>query len=264
MSERTPNMHCVAISNGTTPRRAQAEHVASALAAQPHVGGVALFGSVARGTEGRCSDIDLLVLTSQPDVSRQDLWNRLPHRLRSEELTLSVFTEDRLRKYLHKWSRFAVHLQREGVVLFDVDCMLSSLMAEKIDVSVQHELDVQRRKLNNYAHVERFGGRLLFPLGQLYAIGRTVIFASLAMKGHLEFDRETAFRQLAICQPGLIQDIETVAQLVDFHHYVREPTDEVEFPFDPTGPEASLRADEAREAIERILAESEKAEHACY
>src|SRR5947209_18172916 len=163
----------------------QAEAASKALAAVRGVAGVLVFGSVARGQANAASDIDLLVLGTDHDLTPATLRNRLPNALQAAPISLSCHTPEGLEQYLRKWSRFATHLRREGRILYDPKGELERLLSMDIPVSTALEIEAQRRHLANYEHAERFGGRFLFPLAHLYRIGRATVFAILAKSGRL-------------------------------------------------------------------------------
>jgi predicted nucleotidyltransferase len=252
LSESSRSMTRMAES-AVASKRAMAEGVTAELARVPAVIGVCLFGSVARGTATAGSDIDLLVLATDPLLTPSVLAARLPSRLAADEPVISSFTPDSLSGYLRKWSRFGVHLRREGIILHDPTGTLRDLLSEEIPVSVEAELEVQRRHLRDYAHVDRFGGRLLFPLARIFSIGRAVVFARLAAGGTLEFDRDRAFTEMARREPALAEQIRLIQGLAPFYDRVRDQEPAAPLPFSPVGAEAEARLVQARDAVARLL-----------
>lgn len=233
-------------------KRGQARAVAEVLAAVPGVAGVCVFGSVARGHARVGSDIDLLVLGTRKRLTPSMLLRRLPVELRMVQLSLAYHTADSLDCYLRRWSRFGAHLRREGWILYDPCGELRRLLAVDIPVSTTEELAAQRSHLNNYAHIERFGGRFLLTLTHLYQIGRTVVFAILAEHGILEFDRGRAFRTVIELYPDCAADAAAVARLAPFYELATRRSRDSVLPFEPVGCEAEVVR--AREAVVRLLA----------
>ncbi|MGQ0779394.1 MAG: nucleotidyltransferase domain-containing protein [Pseudonocardiales bacterium] len=232
-------------------KRDQAKAASEALAAVPRVEGVCVFGSVARGRADVGSDIDLLVLGTDERLTSSTLLRQLPAELRVARISIFYHTADSLDRYLHRWSRFGAHLRQESWILYDPHGELRRVLATDIPVATTEELAAQRRHLTNYAHLDRFGGRFLFPLTHLYRIGRTVAFAILAERGTLEFDRGRAFRAIAELYPDRAADVATIARLAPFYERVtRRPSDGL-LPFDPVGCEGEVIR--ARDAITRLL-----------
>ena len=176
------------------------------------------------------------MLLKDPRTSRRELVQRLPLSLQSPKLALSVFTEQSLQAYLDRWSRFALHLQREGVVLYDGEAALAPMLSRDVNVSLTHELDAQRRQLNDFSHLDRFGGRLITPLAHLYRIGRVAVFAELASHGTFVFDRETAFDELAKVAPRLARDIKLIDELAPFYLIVESRIPPPSCPSNPSAP----------------------------
>lgn len=234
-------------------KRDQAKAASEALAAVPGIEGVCVFGSVARGQADVGSDIDLLVVGTDERFSPSILRSRLPTELQVARISLTYHTTESLDRYLHRWSRFGAHLRQEGWILHDARGELRRALAADIPVSTTEELAVQRRRLANYVHLERFGGRFLFPLAHLHRIGRTVVFAILAEHGILEFDRGRAFKALSKLYPDRTADVATIARLVPFYERVTRRTgDDSSLPFDPVGCDAEVVR--ASDAIARLLA----------
>jgi predicted nucleotidyltransferase len=233
-------------------KRDQAKAAAKVLAAVPGVQGVCVFGSVARGRPRVGSDIDLLVLGADERLSPSMLLRQMPAELRTAQLSLAYHTAGSLDRHLHRWSRFGAHLRREGWILYDPLGELRRALATDIPVSTAEEIAVQRRHLNNYTHLERFGGRFMFTLTHLYRIGRTVVFAILAEHGTLEFDRERAFRAVMELHPDRVADAAAIARLAPFYERATRRLGDGILPFDPVGCEAEVI--QAREAITRLLA----------
>lgn len=242
-------------------KRGATDALAEILGKRADVDAVAVYGSVARRTAVASSDIDLLVVAQRP-ISPCQLISELPVEHQRPDLSLSVFTWETLRTHLQAWSRFAIHLQRESLVLHDSTGGLKTLLLREINVSVTHELAAQQRRLQNFRHLDRFEGRLLFPLAHMYGIGRTIVFARLAQYGQFEFERSNAFAYLKSLDDELTVDLEEIEGLAPFYESVRHPEVDVSLPYDPVGEEATVFATRARGAIERLLRVAVREKHA--
>lgn len=237
----------------------EAERVSTHLAeAVPAVEAICLFGSVARGDERQGSDIDLLVLGSDPTLTVSRLRLALPERLSSGHLSVAYHTPDTLARHLTRWSRFGVHLKREGKILFDRHGLLKEVLDSESAVSTYEELRLQMLRLRSFDHLERFGGRFLFPLAHLYSIGRTVTFVLLAERDLFEFNQEHAFERLAGLTPERSTDIEEIARLRPFAE-LTTGQDAVALPFDFLH-SASTHVAGTREAIRRLAGLSQHAD----
>ena len=248
-------------SSTSTALHTNAERVAEALRENVDgIEGVCLFGSVARGTARSESDIDLLVVGSDPTMTQSQLRRRLPDELGRMRMSLAYHTPDTLTRYLRRWSRFGAHLRREGEVLFDTSGALRRLLAEDVPISTQEELSAQRRHLDNFRHPGRFGDQFLFPLASLYRIGRTVVFALLAETGELSYDASVAFAHLGELYPDHRDEIETIQRLKPFYELVTGRGGAETLPFEPTGCSDEVVA--ARRAIDNLLSLSHAPEKA--
>jgi hypothetical protein len=166
-------------------------------------------------------------------------------------IALVYHTEANLPRYLRRWSRFAAHLRQEAVILHDDGNRLRHILSVDTAVSTEIEVAVQRRHLANYNHLERFGGRYLFPLAKLHRIGRAVTFALLAEEGVLEFDRHRAFATLERLHPDRAADVDAVERLEPFAERVTLHGGGTPLPFDPVG--CTDEVLHAREAVGRLL-----------
>lgn len=239
--------------SATAEKRRLANAAALALAADPFVLAVALFGSVARGDAHEHSDVDLLVLVDDARVPRSTLGLNPEGPQSHPDVAVSTYTLDELGKRLHRWTRFAAHLRSEGVVLHDPGGTLTSALQAEIPISIEYEVQRSERHLDQFSQLDRFGSRMLFPLARIYSVGRTASLARLSLYGRLEFDQESAFDALRDLDPSLADDIQTIRSLRPFYELVRDGTADRELPFEPVGFLAQSKATEAREAAKRLL-----------
>lgn len=235
----------------TSLKREHARAAAQALAVRVDVEAICVFGSVARGEAKADSDIDLLVVGVDDTVTPSKLLNSLPSDVRDSQVFVTYHTFDSLKRYVDRWSRFRAHLRLEGWVLYDRTGELKRILDGQAPISPRCELATMRRSLVALLHLERFGGRFLFPLAQLYRVGRTVAFATLASCNILEFDRRRAFSKLAELHPTCAQDLATITRLAPFYDYVNGRGDKEDLPFNPVGCESEVVG--ARNAISRLL-----------
>jgi predicted nucleotidyltransferase len=237
----------------------EAERVSAHLAATvPSVEAVCLFGSVARGDEHQGSDIDLLVLGRDPQITASTLRRRLPSTLGGSHVSVAYHTPKTLARHLSRWSRFGVHLKVEGEILFDRHGLLRDALDSDSPVSTYEELRLQLLYLRSFDHLDRFGGRFLFPLAHLYAIGRTVVFALLAERGTFEFNQVRAFERLVDLAPEHAADVEEIAQLRPFAELTTgHEAYSVPFSFVDG---AGARVAAARDAVRRLVALSQHAD----
>lgn len=78
------------------------------------------------------------------------------------------------------------------------------------------------------------------------------MFAILAERGTLEFDRGRAFRAIVKLYPDSAADVATIVRLAPFYERVTSRADDRSLPFDPVGCDAEVVR--ASDAITRLLA----------
>jgi len=236
-------------------KRVRAKLASDALIGVDGVTGICVYGSVARGQANEDSDIDVLVVGTDPKLRPSVLHKLLPEKLRDGTVTISYYTWAELSEYLKRSPRFGAHLQREGWIVHDLDGKLARVLGEERPIDTSREVTRQLRLLRTLSHTDRFGGRFLFPLAQVYRIGRTVTYAQLASRGVLEFDQQTAFRRLAAAVPEWTSEISTIARLAPFYARTRSRSTKERFPFDPNGNDAAAEFRQAYNAVLTIADE---------
>lgn len=217
----------------------------------PGVKAVCLFGSVARGDANDASDIDLLVLGSDPDLSPSALLQELPDELRSAKWSLIYYTSDDFRRLLESASPFAQHLRLEAEILHDPDEILVGLLAatETAEMDPHKELGTRLAQLRGYDDLKMFKGDFLYPLSHLYSIGKSIVMLALAVEGVPEFNRDAAFTTFAEHHPDMTAEVAAVARLRPFHLLVtRQASGELPFP----SQDAQREVRDATDAIRRI------------
>ncbi len=210
----------------------RAEQVTEALVEEfPAISGVWLFGSVARGDEDELSDIDLFVLGTDPHLRPSTIRNRLDLKNRPPKVSIVYHTPATLERFVKNGSRFIVHLQLEGEILFDNDGLLGKIQRlPTLRASVKPEVDGQLKRLELLDRPQRFNGNFLFPLVHAFSSGKAIVMAILAENQIYEFNREGAFNAFADHFPSSQTDIETLRRLAPFSALVSKGS-EGELPF---------------------------------
>lgn len=197
----------------------------------PQVSGVCLFGSVARGDDDALSDIDLFVVGKDPKLTPSKIRRRL--KLHSDEPKISIVyhTPTTFERYVRTGSRFLVHLQLEGEVLYDESGMLGAIQEQPpLSTPIDAEIEGQLKRLDLFDQPKRFNGNFLFPLTHVFAAGKAIVMAILADEGIYEFNRDAAFDAFARRFPDSRGDVETLRALGPFAALVGKGI-EVPLPF---------------------------------
>jgi predicted nucleotidyltransferase len=187
----------------------------------PQIRGVCLFGSVARGDAGPDSDLDLLVVGDDPQLAPSLIRRSLNLREARPRVSIIYHTADTLDRYLKTGSRFLLHLQLEGDVLYDSSGVLRDLQARPLlKTPVRAEVTGQLKRLSLYDDPERYNGNFLFPLSHIYAIGKAIVMAILCENEIYEFNRERAFDEFVTRFPDSRYHIDVVRGLSPFYSFV--------------------------------------------
>jgi predicted nucleotidyltransferase len=223
--------------------KAWAERVTEDLVEEfPTVNGVWLFGSVARGDEDELSDIDLFVLGKDPDLRPSIIRRQLHLENRPPKVSIIYHTPETLERFVRNGSRFIVHLQLEGKVLFDSEGVLGEIQRMPLlRTSVKPEVDGQLKRLELLDRPQRFNGNLLFPLTHAFSSGKAIVMAILAENQIYEFNRDGAFDAFAEHFPESRSDIQTLRRLAPFSALVSKGSEE-ELPFSYRDCEEELTA----------------------
>jgi len=205
------------------PNIEDAQNIADLLVKDfPSLDGILLCGSVARGDANQWSDIDLVVIGSDTELTPSDLRKALAEQ--NERLSLIYYPTATFQKLYRERALFIAHLKKEGIALYDRLHILETILNEPFTpaVNVIEELKAYRAKLAPYDDARRFNNNFLFCLSHLYSIGKGVIMLGLAKDGILEFNREAAFRKFAALHPDLAKEADKVAELRPFYRLVTE------------------------------------------
>ena len=216
----------------STSLRERADQVTEALVGEfPEVSGVCLFGSVARGDDDALSDIDLFVVGDDPKLTPSKIRTRLKLGGGAPKVSIVYHTPKTLERYVDSGSRFLVHLQLEGEVLYDAAGMLAAIQDRPpLSTPIDAEIEGQLKRLSLFEKPARYNGNFLFPLAHIFAAGKAIVMAILADEEIYEFNREAAFEAFAERFPGAAADVETLRRLEAFSALVTKGV-EGELPF---------------------------------
>jgi predicted nucleotidyltransferase len=208
--------------------KARAAHISEDIvSAIPEVTGVCLYGSVARGEAGPESDLDLLVVGQDPALTPSLIRRRLRLKGQTPRVSIVYHTPRTLERYLSTGSRFLLHVQREGQILYDDQGFLTKLKQYPVlQVPAHEEIAGQLKRLELYEKPDRYNGNFLFVLSHIYAIGKAVVMAILAERGVFEFNRDRAFDAFGELFPDASEDTKAVARLGPFYRLVSRGTSE--------------------------------------
>ena len=229
----------------TTSLRHRADQVTEALVDEfPQVSSVCLFGSVARGDDDALSDIDLFVVGNDPKLTPSKIRRRL--KLRSEpKVSIVYHTPATFKRYVKTGSRFLVHLQLEGDILYDEAGMLREIQRQPpLSTPIDDEVAGQLKRLELFEEPDRFNGNFLFPLAHVFAAGKAIVMAILAHERIYEFNRDAAFDAFARQFPESRHDIETLRSLGPFAALVAKGA----------GPELPFSYHDAEDELARAIA----------
>jgi len=241
----------------STSLRERADEVTEALVDRfPQVSGVCLYGSVARGDAGPDSDLDLLVVGKDPDLRPSSIRRALDLRGAQPRVSIVYHTPDTLHRYVETGSRFLLHVQLEGEVLYDDSGLLSELKRRSpIRGPIRAEVDGQLRRLRLYEDAARYNGNFLFPLSHIYAIGKAILMAILSENEIYEFNRDRAFDAFTERFPDSRGDIESLRRLTPFYSLVSKGVEQ-ELPFSYHHCETEVT--EAIAAVRRLAAHAKR------
>jgi predicted nucleotidyltransferase len=234
-----------------TPTIHEAKNVTAKLVrAYPAIEAVLLCGSVARGDANPWSDIDLVVVGSDPKLTLAELRQQISEQ---DHVSLIYYRTPAFEALHRHRPLFVAHLRKEGVVLFDSAGVLRRLMDSPTTpvtkAAVADEIKMYRSKLAPYKHPRRYNNNFLFCLSHLYSIGKGVIMLGLANRGELEFNRDAAFGRFEALNPDLAEQVAKVRRLRPFYRLVsgREPEP---LPFSYS--DAAIEMEDAVNAIESL------------
>jgi predicted nucleotidyltransferase len=229
-----------------------AEEVAAAFADLPEIDGVLLFGSVARQRNDPGSDIDMLVVGTDPALTSRGLVAGLPTRLRRHRLAVQYRTRKDLARLFETGPAFTEHLRREAVILRDRDGSLRELIGRQARraISEDDEIALHLDRLHLLEDWPQYNGNFLACLAQLYAIAKAVIILALLRCGIAEFDHRRIFDAYRERYPDRSADVDIVADLAPFARLMGGEEADPPFPYR----DAEDQARAAVAAIRRVSA----------
>ena len=207
-----------------------------------------LYGSVARGSEGPWSDIDLLVVGERGDLTAAQLYRAVRAEFPECPVSIVYLSRDRIEEYLTTGTRFLVHIREEGRVLEDPHGVVARALSAPFEpLPASDEIDRELRRLDLYDDLSRYGDNYLFCLAHIYTIAKAIVMARLAADGVYEFDRDHAFVAFARRWPDMAASVQTVQQLEPFYNMVahRKP-EPLPFPFKGHGQNVSRAVEAVR------------------
>lgn len=207
----------------TTLGRQAAEETAEWLSRITTIRGVLLFGSVARGrSDDDESDIDILVVGIDPEITGRILRSTLPAPLKQRRLSLLYMTENQLVRLFDTGPAFTEHLRREGVILYDQDGRLAKIMTSRSrrSMSIDDEISILLDRLRPLGDWAQYNGNHLACLAHLYVIGKSVVILALLRSGIAEFDHRTIFSSYANLYPDRRSDVDIVTELRAFSRLI--------------------------------------------
>jgi predicted nucleotidyltransferase len=181
---------------------------------------ILLFGSAARETVSRTSDIDLLVVHHGPVP--EEVFDRI-----NEQISISFYSPERLLALPANSPLFAIHLAREGRAIWDPDHRFKNAFG---GVRVLSQSDARRLKTLTSWRLTAVLRDPFFDLsddlsaGQLYALTKQAAMIASALQRDFEFDRHSALSDLAKAHRSLRQDAHAVALLEDAWLARRKPS----------------------------------------
>jgi predicted nucleotidyltransferase len=178
-----------------TPTKHDAELARVLVEKFPAIDSVLLCGSVARGDANQWSDIDLMITTSNPKLTRAHLREAFGDR--TNRVSLIFYRTADFEKEYKKRGLFVAHLIKEGIPLYDKLGLLRQVLSEP------SQTPTYPRKSRTSAPSSH---HTCTPSARQSS-------SSLWPGGILEFNRETAFRRFAIMSPDLAGQIGKVTRL---------------------------------------------------
>lgn len=209
--------------------------------------GVLLFGSGARGSSDRNSDLDLLVLYRH-EVPEEVL------DLLQPSVSVSFYDEERLRALPRCSPLFAIHLAREGLPLYDPQGAFRETLNSVGPLSREAAAELAawtRHRLDGVLADPCYSPSDQISASELYALAKQTALLISAERSDFEFDRHRAFADLAGLNRELRGDLEMVSLLEPAWLSAR-PTYEMRWPGTEGSNELSLAAVRVIDQVRRV------------
>jgi predicted nucleotidyltransferase len=230
---------------------AGAESAARELARVAQVLAVCVVGSSARGDYEDGSDIDLVALV-QDRATAAAVRTSFRRERTGRRVQLRLLSEAGVTRLFERRSTFAVHILREGVVLYDPHGRFAALRApHSRDDPVRDDGAMLRLRLEPYEDIAWCQGLYLYCLSDLYSIGRAAAFTILGRESRFEFSGARALRQVACDYSELEAAARRVAALRPYFLLVeRNRTEPMPFPYRDCHREAHDARDATRALVD--------------
>jgi predicted nucleotidyltransferase len=230
-------------------KRESAEWSVKALVDQVRsIEAVLLFGSVARGDATVDSDIDLIIVASDPLRSAQ-----VREALGEEHWRTSItcHTWDSLAAAREEEWSFFVHLREEGEVLYGGPELKRSIdRTHPPDFTVWKErLGDELERLDRFDDLDRYSAGYNLPLARIFRTARYSCMLENTAAGESAFGRDACFDVFARRHPEVSAETDLVRRLWPFH----ARTQGRRGPALPFEPEAETDVVEAREAARAVV-----------
>jgi hypothetical protein len=209
------------VSDASGKPQAVADWVAAHAGRPPIV--TMLFGSVARGDEGRQSDLDVLIVVGDDDQARtirSHFADAASSAIRPLVLSRRAMVEEVALR-----PSFVSHLLDEGDIL-QLSAEWIPLRQELAEAASDPDLldrEVKRRAraVESFASAERFSNSPITALSHVYSIASSLIIARLLQSGVREYSWQRAFDRYSELHPELRSEVEALKALRPFYEFAR-------------------------------------------
>ena len=178
---------------------------------------ILLFGSVARGDVQAESDIDLMVIASDPIRSAEVRGRRSARSTVRPRSPATAGTPSR-RPARTSWS-FFVHLREEGEVLYGGPRLMRSLdRTRRPDSTVwKGRLRTELDRLDRFDDLDRYSAGYNLPLARIFRSARYSCMLENTAAGETAFSRDACFDIFARRHPEVSAETEQMERLWPFH-----------------------------------------------
>jgi predicted nucleotidyltransferase len=209
---------------------------------------VLLFGSVARGDATADSDVDLIIVASDPLRSVQ-----VREALGEEHWPTSItcHTWDSLAAAREEEWSFFVHLREEGEVLYGGPELKRSIdRTHSPDFTVwKARLGEELERLDRFDDLDRYSAGYNLPLARIFRTARYSCMLENTAAGESAFSRNACFDVFARRHPEVSAETDLVQRLWPFHARAQGRRGQT-LPFEP---EVETDVVEAREAARAVV-----------
>lgn len=195
--------------------------IRSLLLADPGVAGLVEFGSSARQSMRRDSDLDVLAVIRDSSV-RGAVRARIDHLASDfERLSATALTCNELQRTVTRSPSFGAHLRDEGRVFgaaLDRRSIRGVLTSIRVDAdAVREEVLDLGRHVDRLSNERMLAGRYDTAVGRLFSIARAAAILHGMTHGRPAYDWRTVFSSLADRDPSLEEPTQTVLSLRPYY-----------------------------------------------